>query len=109
MSLSSGASSGFDLYTDFSRKIALNNRNIFRFLNEKMPSIKHEQELQKFLGEIKKDVEAHNWENIFAKSSKKHYLAQFKAGIKPPPLMLPTIPVHYYCVLPVFYAFSKCV
>ena len=26
---------GFDLYTDFSKKIILNNKNIYRFLNKK--------------------------------------------------------------------------
>ena len=59
-----------------------------------MPSIKHEQELQKFLSEIKKDVETHNWGGIFAKSSKKHYLAQFKAGIKPPQYAAEILGIH---------------
>ncbi len=70
------------------------SQDTYKILNEKMPSIKHEQELQKFLGEIKKDVEAHNWENIFAKSSKKHYLAQFKAGIKPPQYAAEILGIH---------------
>ncbi len=43
------SSKGFDLYTDFSRKIVLNNRNIFRFLNQKM-STKGFKETDLFIG-----------------------------------------------------------
>ena len=43
------SSKGFDLYTDFSRKIVLNNRNIFRFLNQKMPT-KGFKETDLFIG-----------------------------------------------------------
>ena len=43
------SSKGFDLYTDFSRKIVLNNRNIFRFLNQKMPT-KRFNETDLFIG-----------------------------------------------------------
>ncbi len=43
------SSRGFDLYTDFSRKIVLNNRNIFRFLNQKM-STKGFKETDLFIG-----------------------------------------------------------
>ena len=32
------SSKGFDLYTDFSKKIILNKKNIFHFLNEKIPT-----------------------------------------------------------------------
>jgi len=40
---------GFDLYTDFSKKIVLNKKNIFRFLNEKMPT-KGLKETDLFIG-----------------------------------------------------------
>ena len=40
---------GFDLYTDFSKKIILNKKNIFRFLNEKIP-IKGFKETDLFIG-----------------------------------------------------------
>ena len=40
---------GFDLYTDFSKKIVLNNRNIFRFLNQKIPT-KRFKETDLFIG-----------------------------------------------------------
>ncbi|MGB1206227.1 MAG: hypothetical protein ACPG5B_11305 [Chitinophagales bacterium] len=70
------------------------SQDTYKVLNEKMPSIKHEQELKKFLGEIKKDVETHNWGNIFAKSSKKHYLTQFKLGIKPPQYAAEILDLH---------------
>ena len=40
---------GFDLYTDFSKKIVLNNRNIFNFLNNKRP-IKKYKETDLFIG-----------------------------------------------------------
>ncbi len=40
---------GFDLYTDFSKKIILNEKNIFRFLNEKIP-IKGFKETDLFIG-----------------------------------------------------------
>ena len=70
------------------------SQDTYTTLNEKMPSVKHEQELQKFLGEIKKDIETHNWGNIFAKSSKKHYLTQFKAGIKPPQYAAEIMGIH---------------
>ena len=43
------SSKGFDLYTDFSKKIVLNNRNIFRFLNLKMPT-KGFKETDLFIG-----------------------------------------------------------
>ena len=40
---------GFDLYTDFSRKIILNKRNVFRFLNQKIPT-KGFKETDLFIG-----------------------------------------------------------
>ena len=40
---------GFDLYTDFSKKIVLNKKNIFNFLNEKIP-IKGFKETDLFIG-----------------------------------------------------------
>ena len=40
---------GFDLYTDFSKKIVLNKKNIFRFLNKKMPT-KRFKETDLFIG-----------------------------------------------------------
>ncbi len=40
---------GFDLYTDFSKKIVLNKKNIFRFLNEKKPT-KRFKETDLFIG-----------------------------------------------------------
>ena len=40
---------GFDLYTDFSKKIILNNRNVFGFLNKKMPT-KGFKETDLFIG-----------------------------------------------------------
>ena len=40
---------GFDLYTDFSKKIVLNKKNIFRFLNKKMPT-KGFKETDLFIG-----------------------------------------------------------
>ncbi len=43
------SSKGFDLYTDFSKKIVLNNRNIFRFLNQKI-STKRFKETDLFIG-----------------------------------------------------------
>ena len=43
------SSNGFDLYTNFSKKIVLNDRNVFRFLNQKMP-IKRFKETDLFIG-----------------------------------------------------------
>jgi len=43
------SSKGFDLYTDFSKKIVLNNRNIFHFLNQKIPT-KRFKETDLFIG-----------------------------------------------------------
>ena len=43
------SSKGFDLYTDFSKKIVLNNRNVFRFLNQKTPT-KKIKETDLFIG-----------------------------------------------------------
>ena len=43
------SSKGFDLYTDFSKKIVLNNMNIFRFLNQKIPTKKF-KETDLFIG-----------------------------------------------------------
>ena len=40
---------GFDLYTDFSKKIILNNKNVFSFLNKKT-SIKRFKETDLFIG-----------------------------------------------------------
>ena len=40
---------GFDLYTDFSKKIVLNKKNIFNFLNEKKPT-KRFKETDLFIG-----------------------------------------------------------
>ncbi len=40
---------GFDLYTDFSKKIILNNRNVFGFLNKKIPT-KRFKETDLFIG-----------------------------------------------------------
>ena len=43
------SSKGFDLYTDFSKKIILNDRNVFRFLNQKIPT-KRFKETDLFIG-----------------------------------------------------------
>ncbi len=43
------SSRGFDLFTDFSKKIVLNNRNIFHFLNQKIPT-KRFKETDLFIG-----------------------------------------------------------
>ena len=43
------STNGFDLYTDFSKKIVLNNRNVFRFLNQKTPT-KKIKETDLFIG-----------------------------------------------------------
>ena len=43
------SSNGFDLYTDFSKKIVLNKRNIFKFLNKEIPT-KRFKETDLFIG-----------------------------------------------------------